>query len=116
MTKTLAMIASGIILQLDELNRPREFFSTLVHQGCTRNEYHEYDVEESEFGTNGCMFFNLGCKGPIRRRPAIPICGTDAAARPAPVCLVLAVLRRSFPKMKGFSEQKSWGRSPRNCP
>ncbi|WP_434358786.1 NADH:ubiquinone oxidoreductase [Parasalinivibrio latis] len=65
MTKTLAMIAGGIILQLDHLNRPKEFFSTLVHQGCTRNEYHEYDVEESEFGTNGCMFFNLGCKGPF---------------------------------------------------
>ncbi|MBV7296807.1 NADH:ubiquinone oxidoreductase [Enterovibrio paralichthyis] len=73
MTKTLAMIASGIILQLDELNRPREFFSTLVHQGCTRNEYHEYDVEESEFGTNGCMFFNLGCKGPYTQAT----CNTD---------------------------------------
>lgn len=73
MTKTLAMIASGIILQLDELNRPREFFSTLVHQGCTRNEYHEYDVEDSEFGSNGCMFFNLGCKGPYTQAT----CNTD---------------------------------------
>ncbi|PKF50088.1 NADH:ubiquinone oxidoreductase [Enterovibrio nigricans] len=73
MTKTLAMIASGIILQLDELNRPKEFFSSLVHQGCTRNEYHEYDVEEAEFGTNGCMFFNLGCKGPYTQAT----CNTD---------------------------------------
>ncbi|CZF78839.1 Periplasmic [NiFe] hydrogenase small subunit precursor [Grimontia celer] len=73
MTKTLAMIASGFILQLDELNRPKEFFSSLVHQGCTRNEYHEYDVEESEFGTNGCMFFNLGCKGPFTQAT----CNTD---------------------------------------
>ncbi|MDD1780699.1 NADH:ubiquinone oxidoreductase [Enterovibrio sp. ZSDZ35] len=73
MTKTLAMIASGIILQLDGLNRPKEFFSTLVHQGCTRNEYHEYDVEESEFATNGCMFFNLGCKGPYTQAT----CNTD---------------------------------------
>lgn len=72
-TKTLAMIASGIILQLDEHHRPREFFSTLVHQGCTRNEYHEYDVEEEELGSNGCMYFNLGCKGPYTQAT----CNTD---------------------------------------
>ena len=72
-TKTLAMIASGIVLQLDELNRPREFFSTLVHQGCTRNEYHEYDVEDEEFGSNGCMYFDLGCKGPYTQAT----CNTD---------------------------------------
>jgi hydrogenase small subunit len=64
MTKTLAMLASGMKVQLDELNRPKDFFSTLVHQGCTRNEYHEYDVEDIEVGGKGCMYFNLGCKGP----------------------------------------------------
>lgn len=73
MTKTLSMIAAGFLLQLDQLNRPREFFSTLVHQGCTRNEYHEYDVEDTEFGDNGCMFFNLGCKGPVTQAT----CNTD---------------------------------------
>jgi len=65
MTKTLAMLANGIPLELDHLNRPKLFFNTTVHQGCTRNEYHEYDVEDTSFGGNACMFFNLGCQGPM---------------------------------------------------
>jgi len=64
MTKTLALIAQKQSISLDSLNRPAEFFSTLVHQGCTRNEYHEYDIEDTEPGDRGCMFFNLGCQGP----------------------------------------------------
>ena len=46
------------------LNRPRAFYGSTVHQGCTRNEYHEYDLEETQFGGRGCLFFNLGCQGP----------------------------------------------------
>lgn len=64
MTKTLAMLAAGVPIELDHLNRPKAFFNSMVHQGCTRNEYHEYDIEDTEFGGKGCMFFNLGCQGP----------------------------------------------------
>ncbi|MBL8493756.1 MAG: NADH:ubiquinone oxidoreductase [Rhodocyclaceae bacterium] len=63
-TRTLAMIAGGMPLDLDHLHRPRAFFGTMVHQGCTRNEYHEYDVEDNQLGGRGCMYFNLGCQGP----------------------------------------------------
>ncbi|MDV3242949.1 MAG: NADH:ubiquinone oxidoreductase [Methylocaldum sp.] len=73
MTKTLAMLASGLPLELDHLNRPKDFFNSLVHQGCTRNEYHEYDVEDSAFGEKGCLFFNLGCQGPTTHA----ICNTE---------------------------------------
>lgn len=73
MTKTLAMLASGLPLELDALNRPKAFFSSLVHQGCTRNEYHEYDVEDTEFGERGCLFFNLGCRGPS----TLAVCNTE---------------------------------------
>lgn len=72
-TKVLAMLASGETLELDELNRPVTFFSSLVHQGCTRNEYHEYDAEDDAFGGRGCMFFSLGCRGPLTRAP----CNTE---------------------------------------
>lgn len=65
MTKSLAMLASGMPLELDDLNRPKAFFSTTVHQGCTRNEYHEYDIEEHVPGERACLFFNLGCQGPL---------------------------------------------------
>ncbi len=73
MTKTLAMLVAGLPIELDHLNRPKAFFNTTVHQGCTRNEYHEYDVEDTVFGDKACMFFNLGCQGPV----TMAICNTE---------------------------------------
>ena len=64
MTRVLAMLAAGDPLPLDAINRPAPFFASLVHQGCTRNEYHEYDVEDTALGGRGCLYYNLGCKGP----------------------------------------------------
>lgn len=73
MTRTLAMLAEGLPIELDRLNRPAAFFSTVVHQGCTRNEYHEYDVEDVQPGGQACMFFNLGCQGPV----TAAVCNAD---------------------------------------
>jgi NiFe hydrogenase small subunit HydA len=66
-TGTLSWIASGLPLRLDRYNRPEPFYSQMVHQGCSRSEYHEYDIEESVFGGPGCLYYNLGCKGPRAR-------------------------------------------------
>jgi uptake hydrogenase small subunit len=57
--------ANGVILKLDDYQRPLEWYGATVHQGCTRNEYHEYRVEESDFGEMGCLFFHMGCAGPL---------------------------------------------------
>ena len=73
MTQTLAWLAADLPLELDRLNRPAMHFSQVVHQGCTRNEYHEYDVEETEFGGRACLFFNLGCQGPLTQA----VCNSD---------------------------------------
>lgn len=73
MTQTLAWLASGQPIKLDTLNRPADFFGSMVHQGCTRNEYHEYDIEDTELGGSACLYFNLGCQGPVSRA----ICNTD---------------------------------------
>jgi len=73
MTQTLAALAGGMELRLDALNRPADFFDTLVHQGCTRNEYHEYDIEDVELGGSACLFFNLGCQGPMTQA----VCNSD---------------------------------------
>lgn len=64
---TLSFLAAGLPLELDDCNRPLPWFGTTVHSGCTRNEYHEYDVEDNLLGGDACMFFNLGCKGPMTR-------------------------------------------------
>lgn len=73
MTQTLAWLSTGLPLPLDDLNRPQAFFNTVVHQGCTRNEYHEYDIEDTEPGGRACLFFNLGCQGPMTQA----VCNSD---------------------------------------
>ena len=73
MTQTLAVLAAGMPLELDAIQRPASHFRTVVHQGCTRNEYHEYDVEELQPGGKACLFFNLGCQGPLTRA----VCNAD---------------------------------------
>lgn len=64
-TGTLTALAYAKPLTLNSYNSPLEWYGLLVHQGCTRNEYHEYRVEDSIFGEKGCMFFHLGCRGPL---------------------------------------------------
>jgi len=65
----LAALATGVPLQLSPLQAPLQWYGMLVHQGCVRNEYHEYRVEESEFGERGCLYFHLGCRGPLSYGP-----------------------------------------------
>jgi len=64
LTSLLESIIYDIKIELTEMNSTNEVYNFTVHQGCTRNEYHEYKVEEKNFGERGCMFFHLGCKGP----------------------------------------------------
>lgn len=68
-SKVLAFLLRGLPIELDRWQRPAAFFATTVHQGCTRNEYHEYDIEDVELGGQGCLFFNLGCQGPLTLAP-----------------------------------------------
>jgi len=65
----LTMLAAGQEMALNEWNSPQAWYGLLVHQGCVRNEYHEYRVEERTFGERGCMFFHLGCQGPMAHGP-----------------------------------------------
>lgn len=68
----LTLVLTGDI-ELDALNRPSTYFDRMVHQGCVRNEYHEYNIEESSFGGEGCLYFNMGCQGPYTQGR----CNTD---------------------------------------
>ena len=72
-TGTLALLAASMPVPLDAINRPLHWFRMPVHSGCTRNEFHEYDVEDTELGGDACLFFNLGCKGPVTRA----VCNTE---------------------------------------
>lgn len=66
---TLTALCNEVELTLGPHSSPSEWYGLLVHQGCVRNEYHEYRVEERDFGDKGCLFFYLGCRGPLTHGP-----------------------------------------------
>ncbi len=48
---------------LDAFLRPKALSKTLVHHGCSRNEFYEFKASAENLGEMGCMMENLGCKG-----------------------------------------------------
>jgi hydrogenase small subunit len=49
---------------LDDLGRPKMFFSRLMHDQCPRFADYERENFARTFGEEGCMF-KLGCLGPV---------------------------------------------------
>lgn len=81
-TGTLLALAAGQAPLLDEFNRPLDWFGMTVHQGCTRNEYHEYRVEETDFAERGCLFFFKGCHGPLTDGPCNKVLWNGRSSKP----------------------------------
>lgn len=71
-TQILVALATGRMgdLALDDLNRPATFFTSFTQTGCTRNMHFAYKVSTKQFGERkGCLFYDLGCRGPFTRSP-----------------------------------------------
>ncbi|MFN2644450.1 MAG: hypothetical protein ABR570_05630 [Burkholderiales bacterium] len=72
MTQILVALVTGRAeeVALDDLQRPKTFFSTFTQNGCTRNLHFAYKVSATEFGQRkGCLFYDLGCRGPMTHSP-----------------------------------------------
>ena len=50
--------------ELDEHNRPKEFYGNLIHENCPRRAYFDEGKFARNFGEPGCLN-ELGCKGPV---------------------------------------------------
>jgi hydrogenase small subunit len=61
---TIAHVLLYGLPELDDQNRPKVFFSGLIHENCERRFYFENGQFAQDFGDEGCLF-ELGCKGPI---------------------------------------------------
>jgi len=60
---TLEMIAEGMEISRDCFRRPKAYYAYTVHNGCTRNEYFEYKIDDHHYGElEGCMFYDHGCQ------------------------------------------------------
>ena len=104
---TLAALVSGTPLELGEYNSPLEWYSMMVHQGCTRNEYHEYRVEDRKFGEKGCMFFHLGCHGPLVHGPCNKLLWSKRSSKTRVGVPCFGCTRPDFPQHYPFFETRN---------
>ena len=103
----LVSIGSGAQLKLDEYNTPEEWYGMMVHQGCTRNEYHEYRVEERKFGEKGCMFFHLGCHGPLVHGPCNKVLWNNRSSKTRVGVPCFGCTRPDFPQQYPFFQTRN---------
>lgn len=71
-TQIVIAVATGRTadIDLDDLQRPKTFFSSFTQTGCTRNMHFAYKVSATEFGQRkGCLFYDLGCRGAFTHSP-----------------------------------------------
>jgi NiFe hydrogenase small subunit HydA len=104
---TLAALISGVSLPLSELNTPLQWYGTLVHQGCVRNEYHEYRIEEEDFGEKGCLFFHLGCQGPLTHGPCNKLLWNRRSSRTYVGVPCVGCSRPDFPQPHPFFQTRN---------
>lgn len=104
---TLSILASGASLPLNERQAPEEWYNIMVHQGCTRNEYHEYRVEDKGFGQKGCMFFHLGCHGPLAHGPCNKILWQRRSSKTRVGVPCFGCTRPDFPQAYPFFETRN---------
>ncbi|MDC0932617.1 hydrogenase [Arcobacteraceae bacterium] len=110
LANTLYSIKNKMKLKLDEYLRPKEYFAYTIHNGCTRNEYFEYKVDNHQFGKKeGCMFYDHGCQAPYTHGSCNKILWNEVnsktrAGQPCNGCT-----EPDFPKANLFSTKKNMG-------
>jgi len=110
LANTLYAIKDKILLQLDEYLRPKEYFAYTIHNGCTRNEYFEYKIDNHQFGKKeGCMFYDHGCQAPFTHGSCNKILWNEVnsktrAGQPCHGCT-----EADFPKANLFETKKNMG-------
>ena len=110
LVNTLYMIREKIDILLDRYHRPKEFFAYTVHNGCTRNEYFEYKIDDHTFGEKeGCMFYDHGCQAPFTHGSCNKILwnGVNSKTRAGQPCFGCS--EPDFPKFNLYQTKKNMG-------
>jgi hydrogenase small subunit len=103
----LSAVASDKPVALGEYQAPVDWYGVMVHQGCTRNEYHEYRVEEKRFGEKGCLFFYMGCHGPLVTGPCNKILWNRRSSKTRVGVPCFGCTRPDFPQQYPFFETRN---------
>lgn len=113
---TLTALVRGADLPLDAYNSPEEWFGLLVHQGCVRNEYHEYRVEERDFGEKGCLFFYMGCRGPLAHGPCNKLLWNRRSSKTRVGVPCVGCTEPDFPQPYPFFDTRAVAEVPLDLP
>jgi NiFe hydrogenase small subunit HydA len=113
---TLSAYVSGAPLPLTKFNSPQQWYGLLVHQGCVRNEYHEYRVEERDFGEKGCLFFHLGCRAPLTHGPCNKLLWNRRSSKTAVGVPCFGCAQPDFPRPEPFFESRNIAGVPLDLP
>lgn len=110
LANTLYAIKETIPLQLDEFLRPKEYFAYTIHNGCTRNEYFEYKIDDHSFGDlEGCMFYEHGCRGPFTRGSCNRILWNEVNSKTRAGVPCFGCTEPGFPQKNLFVTKKNMG-------
>lgn len=104
---TLSALAADSPPNLGHYNTPVDWYGIMVHQGCTRNEYHEYRVEEKKFGEKGCLFFYMGCHGPLVTGPCNKALWNRRSSKTRVGVPCFGCTRPDFPQQYPFFETRN---------
>ena len=110
LVNTLYSIKNEINLKLDEYLRPKEYFAYTIHNGCTRNEYFEYKVDNHHFGSKeGCMFYDHGCQAPFTHGSCNKILWNEVNSKTRAGQPCMGCTEPDFPKNNLYSTKKNMG-------
>jgi hydrogenase small subunit len=110
LVNTLYAIKKSTNLQLDNFLRPKDYFAYTVHNGCTRNEYFEYKVDNHQFGElEGCMFYDHGCQAPFTHGSCNKILWNEVNSKTRAGLPCMGCTEPSFPKSNLYGTKKNMG-------
>ena len=113
---TLMVIEKGLPLELDNFNRPKVYYQIQVHNGCTRNTSHEFKLEDTLLGEDGCLFFNLGCKGPTTHASCNKYLWNEVNSKTRAGVPCFGCTRPDFPMYTPFFETEKIAGTPVELP
>lgn len=112
----LFKVVNNIDIDFNNSNSLDDIYNITVHQGCTRNEYHEYKVEEKQFGGKGCMFFHLGCKGPTSQASCNKYLWNEVNSKTRAGVPCFGCVRPDFPQQTPFFKTQNILGTPLELP
>lgn len=112
----LLQVMNNKEIKLTKMGSIEVFYNYTVHQGCTRNEYHEYKVEEKKFGEEGCMFFHLGCKGPTTNASCNKYLWNETNSKTRAGVPCFGCTRPDFPQPHAFFQTENIVGTPLELP